>query len=636
MSTPVFFLRFLRATARCPLLLALTALAAGAAELSTADAHVRGKLGRDCPVIYLWPEGKVPDEPRAIPAEGLQPSKNTPDILMIQNVTRPSMTIIAPPREKSTGVALLVGPGGGYGGLAYRDVLALADVLNPQGIAVVLLKYRVPKRQQGFPMHHQPLQDAQRALGILRSRGAEWGIAPDKIGIAGVSAGGHLAAALSNHHARRIYPRVDEHDDAGCRPDFAVLMCPAYLTDPIDSRTPDPKLNYPEISPAKVPPTFITITMPDRFVTGVTEYALALMRAKVNAEVHVYPTGGHSTGVAREWLVAWTAECVRWLGDLGLLGAKPKPVAATFKAKHLPDTPAPAGLTDGDWKLRQVAGREVPVIPLWPNGVGPDEPAAVREAGADREVVAAKSRGGVALNITQVTRPTLTVFAPSVGRGNGQAVIVLPGGAYSGLAAEHEGVAVAEWLNAQGITAFVLKYRVPARAGFARHHHAAQDAQRAVRLVRSRAAEWGVNPQQIGALGFSAGGHAVTLLATGHASAAYPAADAIDAVSARPDFVLPIYPAYLTEPADSDHVAEDLKSGLKRGGTPPFFFAIARDDRFARGLLNFFLEVRGAQIPSEMHVYHAGGHGGGLDPGSYPASEWIKPAARWLAERRNE
>lgn len=635
MAKPVLPFPLLRVVALCPFLL-LAATAVGAAELSLADAHVREKLGRDCPVIYLWPEGQAPDEPRAIPAEGLQPSRNTPDILMIQNVTRPSLTIIAPPREKSTGVAIVVGPGGGYGGLAYRDVLALAEVLNPQGIAVVLLKYRVPKRHEGFAMHHQPLQDAQRALGILRARGAEWGIAPDKIGIAGVSAGGHLAAALSNHHARRIYPRVDAHDEVSCRPDFAVLMCPAYLTDPIDSRTPDPKLNYAGISAATVPPTFITITMPDRFVTGVTEYALALTRAKVNVELHVYPSGGHSTGVAREWLGAWTAECVRWLGDLGLLGPRARPVAATFKAKQLPEIPAPAGLTEGDWRMRQIAGREVPVLPLWPNGVGPDEPAAAGAAPAEREVVAAKSRGGVALNITQVTRPTLTVFAPPAGRANGQAVIVLPGGGYSGLAAEHEGMAVAEWLNGQGITAFVLKYRVPSRAGYARHHHAVQDAQRAVRVVRARAAEWRLDPHRIGALGFSAGGHAVTALATGHATAAYPAVDAIDRVSARPDFVLPIYPAYLTEPTDSDRVVDELKAGLKRDATPPFFFAIARDDRFARGLLNFYLEVRAAQVPSEMHVYHAGGHGGGIDPGSYPTSEWVKAAARWLAERRAE
>jgi acetyl esterase/lipase len=606
-------------------------VAATAAEVLTAgEARVRAQWGREAPVVYLWPEGKVPDEPRALPAEAVQPSKNVPDIEMIQNVTRPSLTILAPSREKSTGVAILVGPGGGYGGLAYGDVLALAERMNPRGIAVVLLKYRVPKRQQGFAMNHQPLQDAQRAMGILRTRGAEWGIAPDKIGIAGVSAGGHLAASLSNHHGTRLYSPIDDSDRASCRPDFAVLICPAYLTEPIDTRTPDAKLNYPEIGPEKVPPTFVTITQPDRFTTGALEYVLALTRAKVNAELHVFPTGAHATGVTRQWLAAWTEECHRWLGDLGLLGPKLPPAKATYRGAALPATPAPEGVTEGDWKLRQLAGGGAATIPLWPQGTGPDEPAG--GGAAERETVAVKSRGGVALNITQVTRPTLTYFAPERAKASGQAVLVLPGGAYSGLAAEHEGVHVAQWLNTQGIAAFVLKYRVPARPGGPRHRHALQDLQRAMRLVRARAAEWGIDPQRIGVLGFSAGGHAVTTLATGFDRAWYEPADAIDRTSARPDFVLPIYPAYLTEPVDSDEVVAELKAGLKRGVTPPLYFAIARDDRFARGLLNFYREVRAAEVPAELHVFHGGGHGGGIDPGSHPASEWVKSAARWLAE----
>lgn len=607
------------------LLSVLAGAGLAAADLSPADQEVRRILGRDCPTLYLWPEGKAPDEPREIGAEFIQPSKNQPDIPIIQNVTRPSITIIAPPKERSTGVAIVIGPGGGYGGLAFEQVIGIARELNPRGIAVVLLKYRVPKRHQGFAMNHQPLQDAQRALGILRTRGAEWGIAPDKIGIAGISAGGHLAASLSNHHDRRLYPPVDEYDRASCRPDFALLLCPAYLTDPIESRTRDPKLDYPGITAARTPPTFITITMPDKFTIGATEYMLALTRARVNAELHVYPTGGHAIGVPKEWLSEWAVDLHRWLGDLGFLGPKPKPAGATFRAAALPAAPAPAGLTAGDWKLRQLAGHDAPVIPVWPDGQVPQA-----SPGRADEVVSAKSRGGVALNITQVTRPTLTRFAPEPGRANGQTVIVLPGGGYSGLAAEHEGVHVAQWLNGQGITAFVLKYRVPARAGVARHHVAIQDAQRAVRLVRTRAAEWGIDPKRIGVLGFSAGGHAVALLSATFATDAYAPVDAIDLTSARPDFALPIYPAYLTEPTDSDTVAPEFRGALKRNVTPPLFLAVARDDRFARGVMNFYLDVRAAQVPAELHVFATGGHGGGVDPASYPTSEWTRAAARWL------
>jgi acetyl esterase/lipase len=614
--------------ALCWIVLLLVPAAAAAAELSVGDAQVRTELGRDCPVVYLWPEGQAPDEPRAIPAEFIQPSKNVPKLLMIQNVTRPSFTVIAPPAEKNTGVALVLGPGGGYGGLGFGAVLDTARVLNERGIAVVLLKYRVPKRHQGFAMNHHALQDAQRAVGILRARGAEWGIAPNKIGIGGFSAGGHLAASLTNNFEPRLYPAVDDYDRTSCRPDFAVLLCPAYLTEPMLSRTPDPGLHYDQISVAKTPPTFIAITMPDKFTIGSVEYSLALGRAKVNNELHVYPTHGHSNGVAERWLTEWARECHRWLGDAGFLGERAKPAPLAYRAATLPATPAPAGLTEGDWKLRQILGRDCPVILLWGEGQGPDETLPAGTA----EVTSHNSRGGSALNITQVVRPTLTVVTPPAGKNRGRAIIIAPGGGYGGLAAEHEGTRVAQWLNEQGITGIVLKYRVPARDAADKEHHAQQDLQRAVRIVRSRAAEFGLDPKKIGVCGFSAGGHACMLLAATFAQDAYPARDAIDRVSCRPDFALPIYPAYLTNPIDSDHVVAKLKAGLKRNVTPPLFFAVARDDRFARGLMNFYLDVREAHVPAECHVYAAGGHGGGIDPISHPTSEWTHAALRWLQE----
>lgn len=600
----------------------------GADSLTVGEREFRDVLGRDCPVVYLWPEGKAPDEPRPIGPEEIGAGARQPTIRMVRNVTRPSFTVIAPPPEKNTGVALVLGPGGGYGGLGYADIIRVAGELNPRGIAVVFLKYRVPKRHQGYAMNHHSLQDAQRALGILRARGAEWGIAPDKIGLGGFSAGGHLAASLANNHESRLYAPVDDCDRMSCRPDFAVLLCPAYLTDPIESRTPDPLLHYAEFSPRKSPPTFIAITMPDKFSIGSTEYMLALARAKVNAELHIYPTGGHSVGVAKDWLAEWTTECHRWLGDAGFLGERKKPAEFSYRAAQLPATPPPAGLTEGDWKLRQILGRDCPVIPVWPDGAGPDEARPAPTA----EVTSAKSRSGTALNLTQVTRPTLTVVLPTKVPPTGQAVIILPGGGYGGLAAEHEGARVAEWLNAHGIAGVVLKYRVPAGQGLARHHLALQDAQRAMRVVRSRAAEFGLDPKKIGVMGFSAGGHAVTMLSATFAQDAYPARDAIDRVSARPDFALPIYAAYLTDPIESDSVVAALKAGLKRNVTPPLFFAVAKDDRFARGVMNFFLEVRAAQIPSELHVFNAGGHGGGIDPVSYPTSEWTRAALRWMKE----
>ena len=585
-------------------------------------------VGRDCPVVRLWPQGKAPDEPKQIGLEQfttVDEKRDRTGLLRISSVTKPSIVIMTPPADKNTGAALVLCPGGGYGSLGAQTVKETAEWLNERGIAVVLLKYRVPKRHNGYAMNHQPLQDAQRALGILRARAAEWKIDPSKIGIGGFSAGGHAAASLAINHQQRTYEPVDEFDKVSCRPDFAVLLYPAYLTDPILSRDRDAKLHYDRIAKGVTPPTLIAITRPDKFTIGSIEYYLALMEGNVPAELHVYPEGGHGGAIEKYPFGQWAQECYRFLGDQGIIDAAEPPRPLTYKAKALPDVQPNADLTLGDSRLRQILGRNCPVVPVWPAGKEPDETFDAKD-----EVVTARSRGGNALNIREVTRPTLTIVSPAKGKATGKAVIVCPGGAYSGLAAEHEGTKVCEWLNELGITGILLKYRVPRRAGeFLKHHHALQDLQRSIRMVRERAEEWGIDPDKLGVCGFSAGGHLCTSLCTNFAKDSYAPIDAIDKQNARPDFALLIYPAYLTEPSNSNDVAP-LFSSLKRNVTPPMFMAAARNDRLSRGMLNFFLDVRAAGIPAECHVYAAGGHGGGIDPISYPTSQWPQAGARWM------
>ena len=139
----------------------------------------------------------------------------------------------------------------------------------------------------------------QRAVGILRTRASEWQIAPDKIGAAGFSADRHLAASLAINHHKRSYKPVDASDETSCRPDFAVLLYPAYLTDPIASRERDTKLHYERISATATPPTLISVTHPDKFTIGSVEFCLALMEAKVDVELHVYPDGSHGGAVEK-------------------------------------------------------------------------------------------------------------------------------------------------------------------------------------------------------------------------------------------------------------------------------------------------------------------------------------------------
>lgn len=150
-----------------------------------------------------------------------------------------------------------------------------------------------------------------------------------------------------------------------------------------------------------------------------------------------------------------------------------------------------------------------------------------------------------------------------------------------------------------------------------------------MRIVRARADEWGIDPYNVGVCGFSAGGHLCATLCMNFGVDAYESIDDIDHQSCRPDFALLVYPAYLTEPRESNDV-DPLVKHLKRNVTPPMFMAIARNDPFARGVLNFYLGVRDARIPAECHVYATGGHGGGMDPIFYPTSEWPKACLRWM------
>ena len=268
--------------------------------------------------IPLW-TGTAPGEKGDIGPEHDQPAKNPDDnVRRIADVSAPSLTIYRPPADKNNGAAVIICPGGGYNILAWNlEGTEIAEWLNSLGVTGIVLKYRVPARK-GLEKYTAPLQDAQRAMSLVRQRSSEWGIAPDRIGILGFSAGGHLAAALSNNFATRGYEAVDEIDRVSCRPDFAVLVYPAYLA--VKKVGPDlsPEL---KITP-QTPPTFLTMTEDDdgAGVEGPLYYYLALKRAKVPAEMHLYPKGGHGYGLRpSKNAPTWTARAGDWLGARGLL-----------------------------------------------------------------------------------------------------------------------------------------------------------------------------------------------------------------------------------------------------------------------------------------------------------------------------
>ncbi len=263
-------------------------------------------------------------------------------------------------------------------------------------------------------------------------------------------------------------------------------------------------------------------------------------------------------------------------------------------------------------------------IPLWPG----DAPGEKSDIGAETDQP--QKPDGVT-RITNVTKPTITLFPAPADKATGTAVIVCPGGGYNILAWNKEGTEVCEWLNSIGVTGVLLKYRVPKRAGLEKHAPMLQDAQRALGLVRHRAKEFGIDPQRIGILGFSAGGHLSAAASNNFTERTYPPVDAADRVSCRPDFALLIYPAYLTVKEEADKLAPEMKVTKD---TPPTFLVMTQDDGVrVECALFYYLALKNAKVPAEMHLYPTGGHGYGLRPSEHAVSTWPQRAAEWMKVR---
>ncbi|HUG90369.1 MAG TPA: alpha/beta hydrolase [Planctomycetaceae bacterium] len=262
-----------------------------------------------------------------------------------------------------------------------------------------------------------------------------------------------------------------------------------------------------------------------------------------------------------------------------------------------------------------------PAIAVWPA----DAPGEAGDIASEQVTRPEPGDPRPVIRISNVTKPTLTVFEPPADRRNGTAVVVCPGGGYNILAWDLEGVEVARWLNSIGVTAFVLKYRVPRRADRPRHEAPLQDAQRAVSLVRANASSWQVEPERIGILGFSAGGHLSASVATNFDRRGYEPLDDVDRTSCRPDFAVLVYPAYLVE---GEGLAPEIRVSEH---TPPVFFAHAGDDRIGpENSIALYQALHRAGVAAELHVYSAGGHGFGLRPSDLPCSRWPTQCEAWL------
>ena len=272
-------------------------------------------------VLDLWP-GPVPGETGQIGEEKLLDQKpNEKPVKRLTNISKPTITILRPAKEKDTGTAVLIAPGGGYNILAWDlEGEEVADWLNSIGVTGVVLKYRVPRRPEQ-PKDKPPvgaLQDAQRALSLVRAKSKEWGIDSQRIGMLGFSAGGHLTAWASTNFDKRAYEPVDETDKVSCRPDFAVLLYPGGAI---------PREKKDELSPeirvtSQTPPAFLAHAGDDRVpAENSVQYFVALRKVGVPAELRVYASGGHGFGLrpSEKPCSTWPQRCAEWMRDQGFL-----------------------------------------------------------------------------------------------------------------------------------------------------------------------------------------------------------------------------------------------------------------------------------------------------------------------------
>ena len=602
-------------------------------KLTVGEVKFQEILGRQCPVVRLWPDGTGPDaHPRGNVGdeqytqgpEVKKKRKNSTRVrsLKVTKVSEPSFTVISP-EKNNTGTAIVFCPGGGYGSLVSHLTIECTPYFNDLGITVVWLKYRVPRlRGDSFIRGHHAIIDGQRAVSLLRSRAAEWGIDPKKIGIHGSSAGGNLCAYLSLNHKERLYKPVDEHDKVSCRPDFAILNFPAYLLQDNKSEALrlDPAMHPENIKPEIVPPTIINLNMDDGIAAGSVPFYEALLKSKVSAELHVYPRGGHSGALNKYPFNEWAMHTARFLRDHGFLPAqrqKPTP----FRIDRTDEIPARDGELPCDKVIRQMLGGKSESYAIWPKGKIPEDKDAPK-----KESYTYNNN----YRLTDVAVPTITVMRPKVNK-SGRAVIVCPGGGYNKLAVEHEGVEIGRWLNSQGITAVILKYRTPRRKDVPKHHVAFQDIQRAMRFVRSKADDLGIDPDKIGTIGFSAGGHLCASLSVNHMERSYDAIDEVDRLDAKPNFTILVYPAYLSSGNNDGKLDPFFVQPFSKKNTPETFICVAADDKYNAGIIDYYLHLRKAKIPTELHFFHKGGHGGGLRE-KHPFPEWITSCQRWLKD----
>ncbi len=525
--------------------------------------------------IPLWPEGRIPDFQESQIAATTAEVK-APGFVREQNRMPHLQWFPAPNAAAKTDACMIIISGGGYGcccdGPAFEP---LVKKLLDAGIHCVNLTYRTP-RPKGLPIYKTAWEDGQRAVRIVRSEAAKRGYSPEKIGVMGCSAGSHLSLLLATSSQTPTYAPVDDLDKTPCHINWAIPMCPAYaLTDGLEGPNaskgdgPDVKLHPAFAFDSKTCPMCFFHGGKDPYSPiGSTMIYRQLRRMKIPAELHLDADRGH--GPVRADAFERALEFLRQLEIIGKLGR-----AVAQDHRFMPGS-----------TLR--TEKEM----LWPEGRKPDP------------------------SPNQKYEPYLVWFIPEKLKTKAIQVIV-PGGGYGFCNFNGEGTPVAHYLNEKGMTVVVVMYRCPRPEGKPKYLSGWQDAQRAIRMVRAEAPKRGLDPDRIGIMGFSAGGHLTVMTATNAKTPAYEPVDDIDKLSCAVQWACPTYPAYLlTDGVDKPNAeggneddSELVPEFSFDDATPPMCFVHGDADSWAAmNSVKTWEKLRRMGIQSDLHTLAKRGH----------------------------
>ena len=535
--------------------------------------------------VPLWPEGKIPDfqeqqvgamdDEMFLNARWSKPPQANPDFRPGEHRMPYVEWFDAPAEDVKNGGCMILVSGGGY---EYCCDVGLVktwrDRFTELGFQCVNLVYRTP-RPKGLPVHQSAWEDGQRAVRLVRADAKRRGFDPEKIGVVGMSAGGHLVCLLATCSQTPAYAKVDALDDLPCHVNWAIANAPAYNTANGANGATSPKDGVsvvPAISPflkfdeKTCPVSFHHGGLDPWSPNGSTLAYRELRKRGVPAELHLYADKKHGAhGLER------AVEFVRQMNFDGRL--EKRQVAQDHR------------FMPGDTIRTE---KEM----LWPKGKIPD------------------------VSPNHAYEPYLVWFVPE--RLKTKAIqVIVPGGGYNFCNFNGEGTPVAHYLNGKGMTAVVVMYRCPRPVGREKHVSAWQDAQRAIRKVRSEAPARGLDPDRIGLMGFSAGGHLTVQTSVGSQTSAYAPVDEIDRLSCKVQWACPIYPAYLlTDGAnglnvnggngDEDVFVPELKFDAD---TPPMCFVHGDGDKIASmNSVKCWERLRTMGIQCDLHTLATRGH----------------------------